>query len=81
MQILNNKFNKNPTNNYIQNDHKLFTAFRTYINQNVLEMMSVNGFHFWNESLKFFMLNDLPADSGAAETYRADERKMAVSLQ
>jgi hypothetical protein len=30
---------------------------------------------------KFFVLIDCPAASGAAETYTADERKMAVCLQ
>jgi hypothetical protein len=28
---------------------------------------------------KFFVLTDYPADSGAAETYTADERKVAVA--
>jgi hypothetical protein len=64
----------------LESVHKLFTAFQTYINHEILDMGKGIAL-FKRTAEKCFMLNDSPADSGTAETYTAYERKMAVSPQ
>jgi hypothetical protein len=53
--------------------------FKLNINHKVLEL-SGNGLHCSEEVLKIFILIDCPVNSGAAETYTADECKMTVPL-
>jgi hypothetical protein len=65
-------------NHHIHSGHKSFTIFQTYINHRVLEV-SGNQLHCSKEPLKTFVLTYSPGNSGAAETYTADEHKMAVS--
>jgi hypothetical protein len=55
--------------------HNIFTTFQTYINHKVSEMWR-NGSHCSKKKRwKTFVLVDCPVDSGAAQTYAADERK------
>jgi hypothetical protein len=56
----------------IQNGHKLFTTFQTYIYHKALE---ISG----NEPLKICV--DCVTNSGAAEMHTADKHKMAGSPQ
>jgi hypothetical protein len=63
----------------ILSGNKLFTTFQTYISHEVLGILG-NVLHCSKEPRKCYELVDYPADSGAAETYTADERKNAVSL-
>jgi hypothetical protein len=63
-----------------QGVYKLLITFQIYINHKILEILE-NGLHCSKEPLKFFVLIDFSADSGAAETYIVDERKMVVPPQ